>query len=148
MFKNRLCEYLHIYTIQRLQIHFSEVYLSGALPSSQSHSQTTIPDLLLWAGNETVYLLSPTGLRNDHEAVMVLIERRLHEIHAEARRKKSESGEEVGVAGGGASRQEAAPKGFVRVDSVLEGSPAATAVSARCSCYDPTPSEPCPFPLP
>lgn len=66
-------------------------------------------------------------LRNDHEAVMVLIERRLHEIHAEARRKKSESGEEVGVAGGGASRQEAAPKGFVRVDSVLEGSPAATA---------------------
>ena len=76
---------------------------------------------------------------------MVLIERKLHEIHAEARRKKSESGEEVGVAGGGASRQEAAPKGFVRVDSVLEGSPAATAVSARCSCYDPTPSEPRPF---
>ena len=75
---------------------------------------------------------------------MVLIERRLHEIHAEAQRKKSESEEEVGVAGGGASREEAAPKGFVRVNSVLEGSPAALAVSARCCCYDPPPPPPIP----
>ena len=60
---------------------------------------------------------------------MALIEQKLHEIHAEARRRKSESEEEVGVAGGGAKGKKAAPKGFARVDSVLEGSPAATAVS-------------------
>ena len=68
------------------------------------------------------------GLRNDHKAVMKLIEERLHEIHWEARRRR-----EAGVSGeGGGGREEGKvlPATFARVSQVTEGSPSAIAVRA------------------
>ena len=68
------------------------------------------------------------GLRNDHKAVMKLIEERLHEIHLEARRRR-----EAGVSGeGGGGREEGKvlPETFARVSQVTEGSPSAIAVRA------------------
>ena len=58
---------------------------------------------------------------------MSLIEQKLHEIHSEARRHKSELAPEVvGVA-------KELPKAFVRVTMVTEGSPSALAVSVCVS---------------
>ena len=58
---------------------------------------------------------------------MKLIEQRLHQIHAEARLRRSSAGSE-GMAGG-SGEEKKLPKTFARVSQVTEGSPAATAVS-------------------
>lgn len=61
-------------------------------------------------------------LRNDHKVVMAAIEKKLHDIHAEARESGKASNEQ-------AAQQSTASvlKGFVKVNSVTEGSPAAAA---------------------
>ena len=76
---------------------------------------------------ETVILLDVTvaGLRNDHKALMKLMEETLHQIHAEARLRRGAESE--GVARGEGERK--LPKTFARVSQVTGGSPAATAVS-------------------
>lgn len=83
----------------------------------------------LWALHTEVFLpCLPPGLRNDHKAVMRVIEQKLHEIHSEVRRRKSESGSE----GEGVPRP-ALPGTFARVSMVAEGSPSALAVrTAQC----------------
>ena len=79
------------------------------------------------------------GLRNDHKAVMRLIEEKLHEIHAETRRRRSESGS------GETKDRERPPESlrtFARVSQVTEGSPSALAVRILCNSPPPLP----PFP--
>lgn len=60
---------------------------------------------------------------------MKLIEGKLHQIHAEARLRRSSEGSE-GMAGG-SGEEKKLPKTFARVSQVTEGSPASAAVS----CY-------------
>ena len=64
------------------------------------------------------------GLRNDHKAVMKMIEDKLHVIHADARLRR---GEGSGVTGG--RRETTLPTAFARVSQISDGSPSAIAVS-------------------
>ena len=64
------------------------------------------------------------GLRNDHKAVMKMIEEKLHVIHADARLRR---GEGSGVTGG--RRENTLPMTFARVSQISDGSPSAIAVS-------------------
>ena len=66
------------------------------------------------------------GLRNDHKAVMKLIEEKLHVIHADARLRR---GEGSGVTGGRRGRGNTLPMTFARVSQISDGSPSAIAVS-------------------
>ena len=66
----------------------------------------------------------PPGLRNDHKAVMKLIEEKLHQLHAETRLRRGAESE--GVARG---EERILPTTFARVSQVTDGSPAASAVS-------------------
>ena len=70
------------------------------------------------------------GLRNDHKAVMRVIEERLHKIHADTRLQR-EAG--LGGPGGGREGERALPTTFARVTQVTEGSPSATAVRGSWS---------------
>lgn len=62
-------------------------------------------------------------LRNDHKAVMKLIEEKLHQIHAETRLRRGAESE--GVARG--EERRILPTVFARVSQVTDGSPAASA---------------------
>jgi 26S proteasome non-ATPase regulatory subunit 9 len=64
-------------------------------------------------------------LRNDHKAVMKLIEEKLHQLHAETRLRRGAESE--GVARG--EERRILPMTFARVSQVTDGSPAASAVS-------------------
>ena len=67
----------------------------------------------------------PSGLQNDHKALMVDIEDALHKLHA--RHKSKPQREEPGQAE--AMEQDAPrPSPFARVDGVTQGSPACRAV--------------------
>lgn len=70
------------------------------------------------------------GLRNDHKALMKDIEAALHEIHAEARQRRTSEEE-----GGGPTAKEAeSAKGFAKINVVTEGSPADIAVRTSYCC--------------
>ena len=73
----------------------------------------------------------PPGLRNDHKAVMKLIEEKLHQIHAETRLRRGAESE--GVARG--EERRILPTAFARVSQVTDGSPAASAVSQDYKVY-------------
>ena len=77
----------------------------------------------------SLWELRPPGLRNDHKAVMKLMEEKLYKIHAEARLRRGVESE--GVVRGGEGRR--LPETFARVSQVTENSPAATAVSQQFS---------------
>jgi 26S proteasome non-ATPase regulatory subunit 9 len=62
-------------------------------------------------------------LRNDHKAVMKLIEEKLHQLHAETRLRRGAESE--GVARG--EERRILPMTFARVSQVTDGSPAASA---------------------
>lgn len=64
------------------------------------------------------------GLRNDHKIVMEAVEKKIHDIHAEAREAGKVTNEQT-------ARQSGAPvpKAFAKINSVTDGSPAAVAVS-------------------
>ena len=64
------------------------------------------------------------GLRNDHKAVMKMIEDKLHVIHADARLRR---GEGSGVTG--ERRGNTLPTTFARVSQISDGSPSVIAVS-------------------
>ena len=68
--------------------------------------------------------LCQLGLRNDHKIVMAAVEKKLHDIHAEARESGKATNEQT-------ARQSGVPvsKAFAKINSVTDGSPAALAVS-------------------
>ena len=78
------------------------------------------------ASAPTLLHLPPSpGLRNDHKAVMGLIEQKLYQLHAEARERG------VVTAPGGEQERRKPTKTFASVTSVAPGSPAADAVSTE-----------------
>ena len=62
-------------------------------------------------------------LQNDHKALMKLLEKKLHQLHAEERERRGSTDELP------SNRTVPINSGFVRVNEVSPGSPAATAVS-------------------
>ena len=67
------------------------------------------------------------GLRNDHKAIMKIIEEKIHDLHTEARAR--------GTVSSGRPLQEkyAEREPYARVSMVTEGSPAKIAVSGIIS---------------
>eukprot|EP00731_Ephydatia_muelleri_P009544 Em0005g130a len=67
-----------------------------------------------------------TCLRNDHKIVMAAVEKKIHDMHAEARESGKATNEQT-------ARQSGVPvsKAFAKINSVTDGSPAALARPVR-----------------
>ena len=75
----------------------------------------------------------PVGLQNDHKAVMAKIEKALYKKHAEDRlAREAREGDTAGKGSQDLSSRHPA-KGFAKVNSVEQHSPAEQAVSNNCS---------------
>ena len=81
---------------------------------------------MMFGFHDTYTCCLPPGLRNDHKTVMKLIEGKLHQLHAEAKEKKSPTQQNQDAIDTVARRPPL--KGFARVNVVTEGSPADMAV--------------------
>lgn len=69
----------------------------------------------------------PSGLQNDHKAIMVEIEEALHKLHAREKAKREQ--DETEAQEEAMEQQVTLPPPFARVDAVTQGSPACGAVS-------------------
>ena len=69
------------------------------------------------------------GLQNDHKKVMAEIEKKLHQLHKEAREQRLTSQTSQPDAEAQPLQRVSNEMGFARVSVVSSGSPAATAVS-------------------
>uniref|UniRef100_A0A8D2NED6 26S proteasome non-ATPase regulatory subunit 9 n=1 Tax=Zonotrichia albicollis TaxID=44394 RepID=A0A8D2NED6_ZONAL len=69
-----------------------------------------------------VLMVSPTGLQNDHKAVMKQVEEALHKLHA--REKEKHARDEAEALAEAMSQSQSLPQAFAKVNSVSPGSPA------------------------
>ncbi|KAF2987574.1 hypothetical protein EK904_013247 [Melospiza melodia maxima] len=67
-------------------------------------------------------MVSPTGLQNDHKAVMKQVEEALHKLHA--REKEKHARDEAEALAEAMSQSQSLPQAFAKVNSVSPGSPA------------------------
>lgn len=71
-------------------------------------------------------MVSPTGLQNDHKAVMKQVEEALHKLHA--REKEKHARDEAEALAEAMSQSQSLPQAFAKVNSVSPGSPASISV--------------------
>ncbi|NWS96573.1 PSMD9 ATPase, partial [Mionectes macconnelli] len=69
-----------------------------------------------------VLTVSPTGLQNDHKALMKQVEEALHQLHA--REKEKQARDEAEALAEAMSQNQSLPQPFARVNAVTPGSPA------------------------
>uniref|UniRef100_A0A8C9N238 26S proteasome non-ATPase regulatory subunit 9 n=1 Tax=Serinus canaria TaxID=9135 RepID=A0A8C9N238_SERCA len=69
-----------------------------------------------------VLVVSPTGLQNDHKAVMKEVEEALHKLHA--REKEKHAKDEAEALAEAMSQNQSLPQAFAKVNTVSPGSPA------------------------
>ena len=72
-------------------------------------------------------MVSPTGLQNDHKALMKQVEEALHQLHA--REKEKHARDEAEALAEAMSQNQSLPQAFVKVNAVTPGSPASISVS-------------------
>lgn len=73
-----------------------------------------------------VLVVSPTGLQNDHKAVMKEVEEALHKLHA--REKEKHAKDEAEALAEAMSQNQSLPQAFAKVNTVSPGSPASVSV--------------------
>lgn len=73
-----------------------------------------------------VLMVSPTGLQNDHKAVMKQVEEALHKLHA--REKEKHARDEAEALAEARSQNQSLPQAFAKVNAVTPGSPASVSV--------------------
>lgn len=71
-------------------------------------------------------MVSPTGLQNDHKAVMKQVEEALHKLHA--REKEKHARDEAEALAEAMSQKQNLPQAFAKVNAVTPGSPASVSV--------------------
>uniref|UniRef100_A0A8D2PLH4 26S proteasome non-ATPase regulatory subunit 9 n=1 Tax=Zosterops lateralis melanops TaxID=1220523 RepID=A0A8D2PLH4_ZOSLA len=78
----------------------------------------------LWGASPApcVLMVSPTGLQNDHKAVMKQVEEALHQLHA--REKEKHARDEAEALAEAMSQKQNLPQAFAKVNAVTPGSPA------------------------
>lgn len=71
-------------------------------------------------------MVSPTGLQNDHKALMKQVEEALHKLHA--REKEKHARDEAEALAEAMSQNQSLPQAFAKVNAVTPGSPASVSV--------------------
>lgn len=71
-------------------------------------------------------MVSPTGLQNDHKALMKQVEEALHQLHA--REKEKHARDEAEALAEAMSQNQSLPQAFAKVNAVTPGSPASISV--------------------
>lgn len=79
------------------------------------------------AAAPSVLMVSPTGLQNDHKALMKQVEEALHQLHA--REKEKHAKDEAEALAEAMSQNQNLPQAFAKVNAVTPGSPASVSVS-------------------
>lgn len=72
-------------------------------------------------------MVSPTGLQNDHKALMKQVEEALHQLHA--REKEKHAKDEAEALAEAMRQNQSMPQAFAKVNTVTPGSPASISVS-------------------